>query len=199
MLQHSGYDDGSLRIMDENTKQDVIDSRPWFGRCIYECENDVCDDQVVTMTWEDDPLGDDQGRLHDRGSKNAVFHMVASTEQQCQRRGHIYGTRGEISYDSNTIRVFDFATKTAQVYHPKQMGGGHGGGDAGLAISFFEACRAVKEGMSVAEAQKRYLGCTLEEVVRSHGMVFAAEDARQERQSVRWQDWWRRNTDGVCQ
>ncbi|KAL8815540.1 MAG: hypothetical protein Q9191_008455, partial [Dirinaria sp. TL-2023a] len=40
---------------DANTLQTKIDSRPWFGRCVYESDNDVCDDQFVTITWEDDP------------------------------------------------------------------------------------------------------------------------------------------------
>ena len=182
---------------DTTTPQDVIDSRSWFGRCVYECANDVCDDQVVTMSWEDDPLPTATSPLKYRGAKNAVFHMVASTEKQSDRRGYVYGTHGEISYDSTTIRVFNFAARTEQVYHPKQMGGGHGGGDVGLSMGFFEACRAVKGGMKVEEAQKLHLGCTLEEVVRSHGVVFAAEEARKGKKSVRWEEWWAKNLDGV--
>ena len=204
LLKRDGIDASRRRLRqrlaedyDETTPQDVIDSRPWFGRCVYECANDVCDDQVVTISWEDDPVTTSDSPLKGRGSKNAVFHMVASTEKQCERRGYIYGTHGEISYDSTTIRVVDFVTKTTKVYHPKQMGGGHGGGDTGLATGFYEACRAVKEGMPVAEAQALYLGCTLEEVVRSHGVVFAAEEARVERKSVRWKEWWKRNVDGM--
>ena len=190
---------------DEDTPRHVVDSRPWFGRCVHECTNDVCDDQVVTMSWEDDPLPPSTGRtasgeengLRGRGAKNAVFHMVASTEKQCERRGRIYGTKGEIEYDSTTIRVFDFATKAVKECYPKQMGGGHGGGDAGLAMGFFESCKAVKGGMGVEEAQMKYLGCTLEEVVRSHGVVFAAEEARRGRTAVDWGDWWRRNVEGL--
>lgn len=202
LLKRDGKDAARKRLQqrlaedyDANTPQDVVDSRPWFGRCVYECANDVCDDQIVTISWEDEPLPTATSPLHGRGAKNAVFHMVASTEKQCHRRGHIYGTQGEISYDSTTIRVFDFATGKEQVYHPKQMRGGHGGGDAGLAGSFAEACRAVTGGMRVEEAQMLHLGCTLEEVVRSHGVVFAAEDARKGRKSIGWEEWWTRNAE----
>ncbi len=77
------------------------------------------------------------------------------------------------------------------------MGGGHGGGDFGLALGFYEACKAVKEGVPVEEAQLQHIGCTLEEAVRSHGAVFAAEEARREKKSVNWDQWWEKNVDGV--
>jgi len=184
-----------------STPQDEIDRRPWFGRCVYESDNDVCDDQVVTMTWEDDPLSpfltgvsDMISRLKGRGAKTATFHMIAFTEAQCERRGRVYGSKGEISYDSKEIRVYDFATKKAQIHHPHQSGGGHGGGDDGLARQFVRAVDAIKnDGMNVEEAQKTYVGCTLEEIIRSHAMVFAAEEARRERKAVDWKKWCEKN------
>lgn len=204
IFKHNGKDAAKKRLLkrlgedyDNNTPQDIVDGRPWFGRCAYECANDVCDDQIVTMSWEDEPLPTATSSLRGRGAKNAIFHMVASTEKQCHRRGRIYGTHGEISYDSTTIHIYDFATGTEQVYHPKQMGGGHGGGDAGLALGFVEACTAVRAGMQVEEAQMLHLGCTLEEVVRSHGVVFAAEAARKGRKSIDWKRWWTSNVHHV--
>ncbi|KAG8525951.1 uncharacterized protein KY384_000713 [Bacidia gigantensis] len=176
-------------------------SRPWYGRCVYNADNDVCDDQVVTINWEDDPLPvtsvqQRQDRLQGRGAKNAIFHMVASTEAQCERRGHISGTRGEIEYDSRTIRVYDFATKRAEVHVPEQPGGGHGGGDAGLVSAFFKAVEAVKlRQMPVEEAQQAYVGCTAEEIVRNTAMVFAAEEARREKKVVDWPAWWQNNVE----
>ena len=186
---------------DSQTPQKEIERRPWFGRCVYESDNDVCDDQVVTIEWEDDPIPLDgnqsiESRIKGRGAKIATFHMVAPTEKQCQRRGRIYGTKGEIEYDSTTIRVYDFATNQSNVHYPPQPGGGHGGGDAGLARQFVKAIAAVKAGeMSVAEAQKVHVGCTLEEAIRSHAMVFAAEEARRERKVVNWLEWWKTNVE----
>ena len=43
--------------------------------------------------------------LKGRGAKIATFHMVAQTEKQCERRGRVYGSRGEIEYDGTMIRV----------------------------------------------------------------------------------------------
>lgn len=184
---------------DHNTPQAEIDRRPWFGRCVYESENDVCDDQTVTITFEEEPLASQNGnnmpaRLRGRGAKSATFHMVAFTEKRCERRGRIYGTKGEIEYDSKTIKVYDFASEETRVHHPHQPGGGHGGGDDGLAQQYVKAIDAVKNaGMSVEEAQKAHIGCTLEEVIRSHAMVFAAEEARREKRVVDWKDWWYSN------
>ena len=208
LYSEPGMNAARLRLMerlaedyDSQTTQKEIESRPWFGRCVYESDNDVCDDQVVTMEWQDDPLPMDgnqsmESRIKGRGAKIATFHMVAPTEKQCQRRGRVYGTKGEIEYDSATIRVYDFATKQANIHHPPQLGGGHGGGDAGLARQFVKAIAAVKAGeMTVAEAQKVHVGCTLEDVIRSHAMVFAAEEARRERKVVNWAEWWRSNVE----
>ena len=180
---------------DDSISASEVSGRPWFGRCVYESDNDVCDDQVVTITWDEDPLESCAKFgtiMKGRGSKTATIHMTAFTEQQCERRGRIYGTKGEIEYNSRVIRVYDFATRTAEIHQAPQPGGGHGGGDAGLAQQYVQAINAVKtEGVSVEEAQREHVGCTLEDAIRSHAMVFAAEEARREKKVVDWRAWWR--------
>ncbi|KAL9602329.1 MAG: hypothetical protein Q9219_001895 [cf. Caloplaca sp. 3 TL-2023] len=189
---------------DQRTPGEDVERRPWFGRCVYESDNDVCDDQIVTMTWDDDPLADEKHslsmaeRLKGRGAKTAIFHMIAQTEKQCERRGRVYGSQGEIEYDSKMIRVYDFATSQAKVYHPHQSGGGHGGGDDGLTRQFVCAVEAVMQGdISIEEAQASHIGCTLQDVIRSHAMVFAAEEARREKTIIDWQGWWQENVDSI--
>lgn len=169
-----------------------VEARPWFGRCVWESDNDVCDDQCVTITWDDDPvIKNGEPELKNRGAKTAQFHMVAFTENICERRGTIYGTKGEMRYDSATIRVHDFSTGYTKVHKPHLSGGGHGGGDDGLARQFLTAVEAVdSQGMSAADAQRKFLGCDLDEAFRSHAMVFAAEEARKERKVVDWKEWW---------
>ncbi|MCJ1325493.1 hypothetical protein MMC10_002156 [Thelotrema lepadinum] len=170
--------------------QTEIDKRPWFGRCVWEADNDVCDDQTVTLSWKDE----DSDTKYNRSAKMALFHMIPFTEKQCERRGRVYGTKGEIEYDSKSIRVYTFADQRAETYHPHQPGGGHGGGDAGLAGSFVKAVADVMDKKySVSEAQKKNVGCTLEDVIRSHAMVFAAEEARTSGTVVDWQNWWKTN------
>ncbi|KAF9274691.1 hypothetical protein BGZ88_002845 [Linnemannia elongata] len=155
------YDRGS-------TPDSAIASRPWYGRCVYEADNNVCDDQVVTIAW------DDENTLPHRLAKTASFHMVAPTEKL------------------NTISVYNFASaETTVITVPKDQKESHGGGDYGLARQFVSAVEAVENGgLDVETAQARFVGCTLEEAVRSHAVVFAAEEARKEERVVRWETWW---------
>lgn len=179
-----------------DTPKEEVEKRNWFGRCVWEAGNDVCDDQSVTITWEDDPLRKENG-LGSRGAKTAQFHMTAFTQAQCERRGRVYGTLGEIAYDSTTITVYDFRTGTTTEFKPHQAGGGHGGGDEGLVRQFLRAVDAVDGGaMTGAEAQREFLGCDLDEAFRSHAAVFAAEEARTESKVVEWGSWWKEMVEG---
>ncbi|EKD13190.1 uncharacterized protein L3040_002992 [Drepanopeziza brunnea f. sp. 'multigermtubi'] len=183
-----------------DTPESEVSAKNWFGRCVYEADNDINDDQVVTMQWEDDPVatldGDTAQVLAGRGAKTAVFHMVAHTKKQCDRYSHFYGNDGEIYADSETITVQDFNTDATKIYKPHLAGGGHGGGDDGLARQFILAVDAVKNhGVSVQEAQRLHVGCSLEEVIRSHAMVFAAEQARLGKQVLAFPQWWTDNVE----
>ena len=170
-----------------------IEDRSWYGRCVWESDNDVCDDQYVTIEWEDDP--EPTTGLQNRSAKTATFHMIAQTLAQCERRGRIYGTTGEIYYDSSSITVNDFTNDSTKTYNPEVPAKSHhGGGDDGLTQQFVKAVIAVKEGqMSVQDAQVEYIGVTMEDIIRSHAAVFAAEDARRQKKVVEWKQWWEEN------
>ncbi|KAL9057152.1 MAG: hypothetical protein Q9162_002480 [Coniocarpon cinnabarinum] len=180
---------------------EYIQSRNWFGRCVWESDNDVCDDQTVTIVWEDDDEFHPPTSTTYHAAKTATFHQIAHTEAQCARRGRVYGSLGEVTYDSRTIRVYDFASGAAEEFSPTQTDfndpiASHGGGDTGLAQQFIGAVCAVEhEGMPVDRAQKQYLGCTPEDVLRSHAMVFAAEEARKSKTVVDWRRWWQQNVE----
>ncbi|KAF2772732.1 NAD(P)-binding protein [Teratosphaeria nubilosa] len=171
-----------------------IEDRQWYGRCVWESDNDVCDDQVVTITWPDD-------LATGKGAKTATFHMIAPTLAQCERRGRLYGTEGEVEYDSKSVTVHSFVTGESKTYHPEvPKTSHHGGGDDGLTECFVKAVRAVRDGkMRVDEAQREFLGCSMQDVVRSHAVVFAAEEARREGRVVRWGEWWERHVEGPLQ
>jgi len=192
---------------DESTPGDVVGKKNWFGRCVWESDNDVNDDQVVTMTWDNDPIS---GSLAGRGAKIATFHMVAFTAKICERYTHVYGTTGEVYADGNCISVTDFtrpmplegskskseaAFETKKLY-PYLAGGGHGGGDSGLARQFVLAVDRVKRGEEAERVQMEEVGCTLEEIVRNHAMVFAAEEARRKKVVLDFPGWWKREVEG---
>jgi len=191
---------------DDGTPDDQVKARNWFGRCVYECDNDVNDEQIVTLTWDEDPVapgpvspstfasGSDR-HLSDpmggRGAKTATFHMVAQTKRICDRYTHVYGVDGELYADGRSIKVENFITGETTTHHPRLESLGHGGGDTGLARQFVLAVDSVKnQGWDSAKAQKEIVGCTLEEVIRSHAMVFCAEEARTGKKVVDWKAWW---------
>ncbi|KAH8844856.1 hypothetical protein MCOR02_010697 [Pyricularia oryzae] len=175
---------------DAATPDEQVKARNWFGRCVWEGDNDVCDNQVVTLTWdEDQPRG--------LGAKQATFHMVSQTTKICQRHTLIYGEHGEVYADSQTISVSDFRTGQTTVHRPRLESVGHGGGDNGLTRQFVLAVDKVKNhGWSAERAQREIVGCSLEDVLRSHAMVFCAEDARKGRKVLDWAEWWRGKVQG---
>lgn len=130
-----------------------------YGRCVYTCDNDVVDHQVVSMEFE--------------GGLTASFTMTAFSTMR-GRNTRIFGTHGEITTDSRVITVDDFRTRERRVIDTALgaddgAAGGHGGGDAGLMTAFTAALR---------RGDASLVPSTAEESLRSHLMVFAAERAR---------------------
>jgi predicted dehydrogenase len=148
----------------EATVMEALETGP-YGRCVYECDNDVVDNQVVSMQF-----------AH---GKTATFTMTAFN-QAWPRRTRIFGTRGEIYGDGNTIQLFDFMTdETREIPIEEPVGedgeavllGGHGGGDYGL-MDHFVAAVAANDPSKILSGPDVSLA--------SHQMVFAAERARRQ-------------------
>ena len=131
-----------------------------YGRCVYECDNDVVDHQVVNMEFEN--------------GVTASFTMTAFTPFS-HRKTTLFGTRGQITGDGNTIKIYDFLTDTEEEIGVGAAGsgivGGHGGGDNGLMESFVEAISTKNDNAILSGPQ---------ETLESHLMVFAAEKSRLE-------------------
>ncbi len=129
-----------------------------YGRCVYACDNNVVDHQVVNMQFEDEIT--------------ATFTMTGFSKMD-HRRIALFGTKGELACDGTKITVFDFLTETTREIDcyagEASLEGGHGGGDEGLIGNFIEA---VREG----DSSKIWSG--IDESLESHLMVFAAEEAR---------------------
>jgi len=132
-----------------------------YGRCVYACDNDVVDNQVVNMEFE--------------GGRTATFTMTAF-HPGGDRKTRIFGTRGYIEGDGNTIRHSDFLTDKTETIQANAgaegtVKSGHGGGDYGLAQSFLAA---------VANNDPSKVLTGPAESLETHLMVFAAERSRLE-------------------
>jgi len=130
-----------------------------YGRCVYRCDNDVVDHQIVTMEME-------------TGASVALFMHGHSHEEG--RTMRYDGTRatleGRFSLLQNEIRVHDHRTGATEVIQPMGSVGGHGGGDTGLMDSFVRTLRGEEQ------APLTHARASLE----SHLLAFAAEQARVE-------------------
>jgi predicted dehydrogenase len=130
-----------------------------YGRCVYACDNDVVDHQVVAMEFD--------------GGRTATFTMTAFTTGG-HRRTRLFGTRGELLGDGETVTVDDFLTGTSETIDAATTGdatagGGHGGGDWGLMDAFVRA---------VATGDPGHILSGPRESLAAHLAVFAAERAR---------------------
>jgi len=132
-----------------------------YGRCVWECDNDVADHQVVCMEFE--------------GGASATLTTTAFTEAICQRQTRVFGSLGELQGDGDRcIRHFDFRTQKATVHEtegaPAGSGlTGHNGADYHLIASFIR---------SVGTLDPTAVLSGPDETLESHLIVFAAEAAR---------------------
>ncbi|MFA6134471.1 MAG: Gfo/Idh/MocA family oxidoreductase [Phycisphaerae bacterium] len=129
-----------------------------YGRCVYHCDNDVVDNQVVCMEFE--------------GGTTANFTMTAFSPG-IGRQTRIFGTRGYLAGDGRNIEHFDFLSNATNVIDTETPDGGirsgHGGGDYGLMGSFVEA---------VASNDPSKVSSGPLETLETHLMGFAAEQGR---------------------
>lgn len=164
-------------LTDQQDIESIIDApgKTNYGRCVYEMDNDVCDNQVVMLQYHTSD-----------GIVNVNFNMIAFSKDQCIRKTTIYGSEGQIEADGyRKVSVYNFSSGQSDVHEVDENTAdadlSHANGDRGLASQIIAAVSAVKsQAMSVADAQRRFIGCTVDDIYRSHSIVFLAEDARLE-------------------
>ncbi|BBH18794.1 oxidoreductase [Paenibacillus baekrokdamisoli] len=135
-----------------------------YGRCVFHCDNNVVDHQVVNLEFEKDIT--------------ATFTMTAFTKD-CTRTLKLMGTEGEIrgAMEKNEIELIRFDQEASEQINLESQGGhaGHGGGDHRLTADFIQLIRDGGIGSGLTSAQNS---------VQSHLMAFAAERARVEKRVV---------------
>ncbi len=132
-----------------------------YGRCVYDCDNDVVDHQVVALAFQ--------------GGVTVDFQLTAFTPLE-GRRSRLFGTHGQVVSDGRWLEVTDFRSGTTRtldtlpaVTSTSSADAGHGGGDAGLIEGVL---RALWSGRP--DTIRSDLGSSLV----SHRIAFAAERSR---------------------
>ena len=143
-----------------------------YGKCVYKCNNDVVDHQVVNLEFENGAV--------------ASFNMCAFNKGN--RFIRVMGTMGEIygDMDKNTIEYYDFTSKTTTEINAcnenlsASIVDGHGGGDPGIVNAFYKYVTEDYYGDEISE-----IGISVD----NHIIAFAAEKSRLERRVIELKDY----------
>ena len=140
--------------LSEEGRRKALEEGP-YGRCVYRCDNDVVDRQVVNLEFE--------------GGAVATFTMTGLSAD-FSRQLKIFGTKGQIQADMGTkeIVLHRFGGEK-QVIPVESAESGHGGGDFGILRDFLHVLREGGESRTSAQVS-----------LQSHLICFAAEKSRTE-------------------
>jgi len=126
-----------------------------YGRCVYHCDNNVCDNQTVIMEFEN--------------GVTASFSLQPFASANA-RTLKILGTKGEIraNLENNEIEVTDILLGQKKGYRLRPSKYKYGGGDHGIMEYFID---------EVAKAGGGGRTC-MSSSLESHLIAFAAEESR---------------------
>ena len=136
-----------------------------YGRCVYRCDNNVVDHQVVNIAFKNGITAsltmhghsDEEGRsLRIDGSRATLKGKFATSSAWLEIHEHLTGE----------VERFDFASDVDQ-------SSGHGGGDAGLMHHFVQVMRGEVKPLTSAR-----------DSLESHLLAFAAEESRLRKATV---------------
>ncbi len=130
-----------------------------YGRCVYHCDNDVVDHQIVLMTLENGVLVSFtmHGHSHEEGRTIRIDGSEATL-------------LGKFSWNKTVIQVHGHRSgKVRTIELPNNIEeGGHGGGDNGLMQAFANTLNGETPD-TLTDARS---------ALESHFLAFAAEEAR---------------------
>ena len=144
---------GKLR----STKEEVRDAikNGDYGRCVFHCDNDVCDYQTVTMNFENGAVG--------------VLNMTAFSDR-CFRECHVMGTKGELIGYGAKLEKRIYGGKKCKVHTGTADMLGHVEGDIRLINGFVKILCGEKTDLTDIT--------TIDATVTSHDIALAAEKSR---------------------
>jgi len=146
-------------ITQDFTKEGVLKAleKTDYGKCVYLSDNDVVDNQVLSLEYED---------------QITVNFSMVGTSKDSLRKTEIYASNGEISGNGSEIKLRLF-NKEDQIFTPSNktegVDGGHLGGDEGIMRDFIKA---------ISTNNPSYLTSGPDVSLEAHLMAFEAEKYR---------------------
>ncbi len=129
-----------------------------YGQCVFACDNDVVDHQVMNIQYED---------------QITVTHTMCAFSNDCYRTLRIYGTKGDLIANglTNQIIVHPFISGEEIIIDATTLTddlSGHLGGDRVM----------LNELINLLENQESKIDSSIEKSVMSHLVCMAAEESR---------------------
>ena len=154
---------GTARFVHRNIFDVLDEKKDVISRCVYHCDNDAVDNQVVNMHFED--------------GSTAQLTMTAFSDD-CYRTIKIHGTKGEAygNLDEGVVYYTKYGEKMQKIDVSKEdnslgiaLNDGHGGGDTYLFYDFIDYITSEKPSTTRT---------TIERSMESHLVGFKAEESR---------------------
>ena len=150
----------SHEMNDDETLMKAIEKNQ-YGKCVFKCDNDVVDHQVVNMEFEDD----------------IIVSFTMSAFNLGGRSIRIMGTKGEIIANvSSPIIVYNnlITQKREEInindaVSSDSILSGHGGGDEGIMCALYDMLNGNADAAKLSNISVS---------VKNHKIVFAAEKSR---------------------
>ncbi len=132
-----------------------------YGKCVYSCNNDVVDHQVVNLEFEG----------------GAVVSFTMSAFNKGTREIRIMGTKGMLmgDFEDTYVTFYDFATRTTEKIEyisqaqAQDITGGHGGADELIMEELYDY---------LTDNYNSYSICSIDDTCDNHLIAFAAEESR---------------------
>lgn len=155
----SNFDIPQGKTIDQVIEDELREGK--YGRCIYHCDNDVVDHQIVSMEMDSEVT--------------INFSMDLFTLKD-HRKTHICLTEGEIDGNETLLRVRRFRGGAETVYDFSKLSHQpfHAGADLDIVADFIDAIHS----------EEKYLRTSIDLSVESHRICFEAERSRKEQRMV---------------
>lgn len=151
LASHAGLAGGEKEI-----NAALSDKNNPYSRCVFHCDNDICDHQTVNMLFEN--------------QITAQFLSVAFTNE-ITRHLRIYGSEGSL-YDENgdiVIEKLNGGKQLVKIEYPKGGYGHHAGGDVLIVKQFIDYVEKGIKSKNITDISAS---------VNGHKIAFLAEESR---------------------